>query len=164
VSVLDDASISDIVERARKYGPETRLHSLNEFLISGDWGVGASPEDWLNILASGYFHKNTRNPEERYIDGVLWGGAQSAEAYERALYQAVINMSYDPSSKEAHIFGLLVCANNGICDAPVSQLASLNVPADATQLRQDIARLTPIIQSAIEEGRIEAFRSQKAGK
>lgn len=119
--------------------------------------TGQGPDDWFVVLSSRYpFVKDEADRvARRYVDGQLWGGASGPEVYERALWQAVINLSVDSSSAQTHNVVLLVCAQTGHCQTPADQLMMFGA---GRAVSAEVAWLAPRIQRAIEEGRIEAFR------
>lgn len=120
---------------------------------------GQAPEDWQLVLSSGYgFQADKPTAQPRYIDGKLWGGASDPEIYERALRQAVINLSSDPSSSQPHVQSLVLCVQTGQCDVPIDRVMLAGIPEHMASKRDAVARLIPVIQRAIQKGNIEAFR------
>ncbi len=114
------------------------------------------PEDFARVLDTNTSGPGDQQATPRYVDGKLWGGASSAEAYHRALMLAIYAQDFDAGSSTPHLRSLAVCARYGACQFTLDEMALADQPAGSV-LRAEALALYPRIQQVIAQRDLGAF-------
>lgn len=92
--------------------------------------------------------------DPKYFLGRLWAGLEDPDQYNRAVTQAMFNLTISPGVSTPHLESLLLCAQTGACGIPPAEVAVHDLPEAARTEALAVARA---MQAAIAAGNYAAF-------
>jgi hypothetical protein len=152
-----DGPSRQLLEASAKLGAGGRAVSFGErraWLAALDQSRAWLNPDYVMVLASETYQ------DGGFFEGQRWGGARSAEAYDRAVRLAGQAYGFDASAAQRSVATLAVCIRMGACEGRVEDLVLADLPADSP-MRVEVLKLYPRIWAALRKGDIDAFAPPK---
>jgi hypothetical protein len=115
-------------------------------------------DDWADALYVDVNSLKLGGADRKYFLGRLWAGLEDPEQYNRAVTQAMFNLTVSPGVSAPHLETLLLCAQTGACGVPPTEVAVHDLPDAARTKALAVARA---MQVEIASGNFSAFAQPK---
>lgn len=152
-----DGASRQLLEASAKLGAGGKAVPFDErrtWLVTLDQAKAWLNPDYVMVFATDSY------ADANYFEGQRWGGASSAEAYDRAVRLAGQAYSFDASAAQRSVATLAVCIRMGACDGRLEDLVLADLPAKSP-MRAEVLHLYPRMLSALRNGNIDAFAPPK---
>lgn len=150
---FQDAGARDLTAQARR--TLSRNKAASSPAQTGAHQLRDAPLDaWADALYVDVDYLKRGGADSKYFLGRLWAGLEGPEQYNRAVTQAMFNLTVSPGVNTPHLETLLLCAQTGSCGVPPTEVAVHDLPDAARTKALAVARA---MQAEIASGNFSAF-------